>query len=102
MQPPSQVQIFLPALCEPLFAAGAGQCIKRDTGEIAIAAVLTCRLHPDVSHSPSPPLLMFAFVVFDKREHFLISETRVHAVKALSLAPYFSCSDLPQPLDFRK
>src|SRR5688572_10612136 len=100
MQPPSNVNIVLPAGGQPLFAAGAGQCVKRDTGEIAIAAVLTCRLHPDVSHSPSPPLLMFAFVVFDKGEQFLIADALVHAVKPLSLVPYFSCSDLPQPLYF--
>ena len=64
--------------------------------------MLTCRLHPDVSHPPSPPLLVFAFVLFDKRKQFFISETRVHAVKPPALLSRFRRGNLPQPPYFRK
>ena len=90
------------ALREPLFAGGAGQQIRRNAGEISIAAVLTCRLHPDISHSPSPPLLMFSFVLFEKREQFFISETRVHAVKPPALLSRLKRGNLPQSPHFRK
>ncbi len=102
MQSPSQMLIFLPALREPLFAGGAGQQVRRDAGEIAIATVLTCRLHSNVSNPPSPPLLMFAFVTFDERQQFFIALTRMHAVKVPALPTHFSRGDLPQALNFRE
>jgi hypothetical protein len=52
--------------------------------------VLTGRLRPDVPHPHSPPLLSFAFVLLDKRAQFLETQAFVHAVKPVSLAPYFS------------
>jgi hypothetical protein len=51
--------------------------------------VLTGWLHPDVPHPHSPPLLSFAFVLFDKREQFFETLALVHAVKPGSLAPRF-------------
>ena len=62
----------------------------------------TCRLHPDCSHPPSPPLLVFAFVIVDKRQQFLIALTCAHAVKAFALAPRFKRGNLPQPPYFRE
>ena len=88
--------MFLPALREPLFADGAGKKVGRYAGHAPIAAVLTGRLHPDCSHPPSPPLLVFAFVLFDKREQFFIALTRMHAVKAPALPTHLFRGDLPQ------
>ena len=90
MQPPSNVQIVLPAVREPLLAAGADKKVGGHTVPAAIAAVLTGLLHPDVSHPHSPPLPSFAFVLLDKRQQFLETKAFVHAVKPVSLAPYFS------------
>jgi len=92
---------FLPALREPLFADGAGKEVDEYAGPAPIAAILAGRLHPDCSHPPSPPLLVFAFVLFDKGEQFFVSLTRVHAVKMPALPTHFFRGDLPQAPYFR-
>jgi hypothetical protein len=58
--------IFLPALREPLFADGADKEVCRHAGHAPIAAVLTGWLRSDCSQPPSPPLLVFAFVLFNR------------------------------------
>jgi hypothetical protein len=102
VQPPSQMEGFLPVLRKPLFAEGTGKQICRQAGHAPIAAVHTCRLHADFSHPPSPPLLVFAFVLFDKRQQFFVSQTRVHAVKPSALALHLKRGDLPQAPNFGK
>ena len=89
MQPPSKILIFLSVLREPLFADGADQQEGGHAGPASIAAVLTGRLHSDVPHPHSPPLLPFPFVVFNKGEQFFVMEALVNAVKTPALAPYF-------------
>jgi len=95
VQPPSQILLFLPAVREPLFADGAGKKVGRHAGHTPITAVLAGWLRPDGSHSPSPPLLVFAFVLFDKRQQFFIAPTRMHAVKAPALPTHLFRGDLP-------
>ena len=90
MQPPSHVQRVLPAVREPLFADRAGEQVCRHAVPAPIAAVLTGRLRPDVSHTHSPSLPSFAFVLLDKGEQFFETKALVHAVKPVSLAPYIS------------
>ena len=63
MNPPSQVEEFLSAFREPLFAAGTLEYVGGHAEHAPVTAVLTCRLHPDVSQPSSPPLLMFAFII---------------------------------------
>jgi hypothetical protein len=93
---------FLPALREPLFTDGAGKKVGRHAGHTPIATMLTGRLRPDCSHPPSPPLLVFAFVLFNKREQFFIALTRMHAVKVPALPAHLFRCDLPQTLNFRE
>ena len=81
--------MLLGAPGEPLFTDGADKQVGGHAGHTAIATVLTGRLHSDLPHSPSPRLLAFAFVLFDKREQFFETQALVHAVKAPALAPCF-------------
>jgi hypothetical protein len=90
MKPPSNILIFLSALGEPVFAAGADEQIGGYAVPAPIAAVLTGRLRPDVQHTHSPPLLPLAFVVFNQGFEFLIAETLSHTVKPGTLAPDLS------------
>jgi hypothetical protein len=102
VQPPSKILIFLSVLREPLFADWADKKVGGYAGPASIAAVLTGRLHPDVSNPHSPPLFPFALVVFNKGEQFFVIVALVHAVKTTALAPHFLRGDFPESFDFRK
>ena len=96
------MQLLPVAVREPLFADRTFKQVGGHAGYTPIAAVLTGWLHPDCSHPLSPPLLVFAFVLFDKRQQFFISLTRMHAVKPPALAPRFKRGNLPQAPYFRE